>query len=156
MTFTPKTWQNYEAGGTPIIAAELNRIEQAISDVSLSHGWRSVPVESQVAAGGRMLLHRSGVTVSVHLESVRRDALGGDLLVGTLPSGYRPAQPQVSTPAGGLVAGVAMSSTATRRVQVGADGAVTILGLAANTSYWSLLTFTTDEPLPAPLPGSPA
>ncbi|MGH1563018.1 hypothetical protein [Mumia sp. DW29H23] len=32
MAFAQKTWQNLEAGGTPISAAELNRIEQGIED----------------------------------------------------------------------------------------------------------------------------
>lgn len=38
MAFTPKTWADGEAGGTPITAAELNRIEQGIADVELTPG----------------------------------------------------------------------------------------------------------------------
>lgn len=33
MAFEPKTWQDNVAGGTPITAAELNRIEQGIASV---------------------------------------------------------------------------------------------------------------------------
>ncbi|QYC54571.1 hypothetical protein PP488_gp13 [Gordonia phage Agueybana] len=30
MAYTPKTWANGAGGGTPITAAELNRIEQGV------------------------------------------------------------------------------------------------------------------------------
>ncbi|QDM56360.1 hypothetical protein PP515_gp13 [Gordonia phage Sidious] len=30
MAYTPKTWANGAVGGTPITAAELNRIEQGV------------------------------------------------------------------------------------------------------------------------------
>ncbi|WP_119697037.1 hypothetical protein [Microbacterium halotolerans] len=33
MVYTPRTWQDGEAGGTPIDAASLNNIEQGIADV---------------------------------------------------------------------------------------------------------------------------
>lgn len=32
MAYTPKTWEDGESGGTPITAAELNRMEQGIVD----------------------------------------------------------------------------------------------------------------------------
>lgn len=38
MSFEPKTWADGEAGGTPITAAELNRIEQGIAEVELLEG----------------------------------------------------------------------------------------------------------------------
>lgn len=34
MAFSPKTWVDGAGGGTPITAAELNRLEQAIADLS--------------------------------------------------------------------------------------------------------------------------
>jgi hypothetical protein len=38
MAFEPRTWADGEAGGTPITAAELNRIEQGIADIELTEG----------------------------------------------------------------------------------------------------------------------
>ena len=38
MAFEPKTWADGEEGGTPITAAELNRIESGIADVELTPG----------------------------------------------------------------------------------------------------------------------
>ena len=38
MAYTPKTWADGEAGGTPITAAELNRIEQGIDDAHAATG----------------------------------------------------------------------------------------------------------------------
>lgn len=32
MAYTPKTWANGAGGGTPITAAELNRIEQGVDE----------------------------------------------------------------------------------------------------------------------------
>lgn len=39
-TFVPKDWQEGAAGGTPITAAELNRIEQGIAEA----GTAAIPV----------------------------------------------------------------------------------------------------------------
>ena len=38
MAFEPKTWANGTEGGTPITAAELNRIENGIANVELTPG----------------------------------------------------------------------------------------------------------------------
>lgn len=38
MAFTPKTWKNGEDGGTPITAADLNRIEQGVSTIETTPG----------------------------------------------------------------------------------------------------------------------
>lgn len=38
MAFKPKTWKNGEDGGTPITAAELNRIEQGVSTIETTPG----------------------------------------------------------------------------------------------------------------------
>lgn len=34
MAFTPKDWKDGAAGGTPITAAELNRVEQGVADAT--------------------------------------------------------------------------------------------------------------------------
>ena len=38
MAFMPKEWKDGAAGGTPITAAELNRIEAGIAEVELTPG----------------------------------------------------------------------------------------------------------------------
>lgn len=38
MAFEAKEWKDGAAGGTPITAAELNRIEQGIADIELTPG----------------------------------------------------------------------------------------------------------------------
>ena len=43
MAFMPKEWKDGAAGGTPITAAELNRIEAGIAEVELTPGPKGAP-----------------------------------------------------------------------------------------------------------------
>lgn len=45
MAFEPKIWANGTEGGTPITAAELNRIENGIANVELTPGPEGPPGE---------------------------------------------------------------------------------------------------------------
>ena len=55
MAFTPKTWADGEAGGTPITAEELNRIEAGIEDAQnddINVAWGDVTGKPAVIAAG--------------------------------------------------------------------------------------------------------
>ena len=55
MAFTPKTWADGEAGGTPITAEELNRIEAGIEDAQnddINVAWGDVTGKPAIIAAG--------------------------------------------------------------------------------------------------------
>ena len=86
MAFTPKTWADGPSGGTPITAAELNRIEQGIDDADAAAtapvAWADVAGKPAViAAGADQAAARAAIgagTSSLGLGTSASTALAGN------------------------------------------------------------------------------
>ena len=67
-TFTPKTWTDTATSGTPLTAAELNRIEQGIAgayeQLPSSTGYGLVAVSEEQPVDANVLLWIKPVTSS--------------------------------------------------------------------------------------------
>lgn len=89
MTFTKKTWADDTAGGTPITAAELNRIETGVSDLFANFRWRGTWSSIQLLkaydpnVNGTTGMTISGIS-SPQVSSVARSA--ALIQTGTLPT----------------------------------------------------------------------
>lgn len=71
MAFVPKTWADGSAGGTPITAAELNRIESGVAGVDADQEALAGLVSTQAAT-------ISDLTDSVTALAARVTALEGE------------------------------------------------------------------------------
>lgn len=94
--FVKKTWIDDPESGTPITAAELNRIEDAISSLDTSvqdlqdSVSRTGPVTVASGQWGEVVAWAFGPVVTVSARWTSSDQPWQDETVGTLPSGMRP------------------------------------------------------------------
>lgn len=105
LSFTKKTWADNATSGTPVTAAELNRLENAISSLttavnnlqdSVTPATRvSVSISTtSIQKSSNLWAEAYGSVVSIHLENVKVVKEIDTYLstqVATIPAGYRPA-----------------------------------------------------------------
>lgn len=97
LSFSKKTWKDNATSGTPITAAELNRLENAISNLTtaVNNLQDSVSQDNDWLTLNEFIKYRkTGNIVTVVGESVGIFGFGGKdeySIVGTLPSEYCPS-----------------------------------------------------------------
>src|SRR5690606_27872174 len=140
MAYTPKTWADGEAGGTPITAAELNRMETGIDDAHDAIDGLPEPLElgtsgTTAAAGNHTHTAASiGAAAASHTHTLAQvtdagDAAGMD--VGTA-SGTVAAGNHTHTAAAVGAASASRTHTLRQLTDAGAAAALD-LGTAAGT-----------------------
>ena len=72
MVFVPKTWQDGSGGGTPITAAELNRIEAGIAEAHEAVGSSDLVSDTTPQLGGNLDLngHTVGAATAADLSKL--------------------------------------------------------------------------------------
>lgn len=127
ISFTKKTWTDTETSGTPITAADLNRIEQAISDLntnitSLQDSLSQTPsLTSYVSDLSGSHVTRVGTTCYIRLYLRVTQGFAANSSLTMLPEAYRPSEPVFVT---ALV--TKAGETTVGHGDVMADGTVTI------------------------------
>ena len=90
ISFTKKTWVDDPTSGTPITAADMNRLEQAIVDLNttLTSVQNSLSQVDFTNVAARIDARRCGMVVEIDI------AISTDVTMGavyaTVPAGYRP------------------------------------------------------------------
>lgn len=101
MAYTPTDWKDGAAGGTPITAAELNRMEQGIVDgQNAAPAWADVtgkPATFPPALGTTATTALAGNTALLKLGTTATTALKGDTVIPTLPGVATAAELEAGT-----------------------------------------------------------
>lgn len=99
LSFSKKTWEDTATSGTPITAAELNRLENAISSLTTAVNnlqdsvsrLESDYVRNNVGSGSFEFCRVGGIVI-MNMYNITAKVSGswGTTLVGTVPEGFRP------------------------------------------------------------------
>lgn len=93
LSFTKKTWTDNATSGTPITAAELNRLENAISSLTTAVNNLQDSVSHASGKAGSVSYFKTAgiVIVSCLFVRVTIGSSWGSATIGRLPEGFRPA-----------------------------------------------------------------
>lgn len=146
MAFTPKAWVDGSAGGTPITAAELNRVEAGVKDVHHRlFSTYTAAAALAIADENRIVLVSAASAVAITVPPNSAAAI---------PVGSRIEVVQAGAGAANITAGVGVTLTAldNKTSTFGQWGVLTLIKTATNT--WLILGDRATPGTTSPGPGS--
>ena len=127
--FTPKTWVDDETTGTPITAQDMNRLEQAIQDLSTSVNTLQDSVSQTIS--DNVLCTRIGSVAVVSVDYIASSKAWSSTQIGTLPEGMR------ATPGLGTDGGVHIAPLGYRGNADGRTGYLAVYSQTGNIFIWT-------------------
>lgn len=91
LSFSKKTWEDNATSGTPITAAELNRLENAISNLTTAvNNLQDSVSRRQTRLGDRLMCYVEGGVCVIAADFLTVSQKNAIVRLGSLPDGLRP------------------------------------------------------------------
>jgi len=138
-TFTPKTWADEVAGNTPIIAAELNRLEQGVESMDTRGASLELGILTPV-----VVTYAASVSIDASTGSLFRITATGALTVAAISNGVDGQQVMVQVAASGAdrIVTWSVGGVSTATVASGTTGTWTLRYYSTGAA-WSLVSTST-------------